>query len=212
MEFMRRHNLGGSVQIVSETESAIKLIAASRPQVMCEIGTFDGGTSLLFSKFLPTVEIMLCMDLFVKNKELLRLLAPPHQQLHFIDAPSRSDSTIDRVQKLLNGRMIDALFIDGDHRYEGVKNDFLHYRSFVMDGGLIMFHDIVADKQLSDAWAGGVPKLWKELAPYYSHREFVQSHDQEGFGIGVITYSKAVQPPIASRSPPIPLTGSPLRI
>jgi predicted O-methyltransferase YrrM len=196
IEFTRRHTEGGSIQIAWEIESAIRLIADARPQIMCEIGTFDGGTSLLFSKFLPTVEVMLCMDLYVKNKELLRLLASPGQQLHFFDMPSCSDRTLDKVRKLLNGRMIDALFIDGDHRYDGVKNDFLCYRSFVRDGGLIMFHDIAADKGFSRAWAGGVPTLWKELSPYYSHREFVQSRDQEGYGIGVLTYSRSVQPPV----------------
>lgn len=186
--FTRRHMSAGSCQIPWEIESALEAMAEARPRVMFEIGTFDGGTSLLFSRFLPTVETMLCVDLYVKNKEMLRLLAPACQQLRFFDMPSYSPRTVDRVAKFLKGRMIDVLFIDGDHRYEGVKQDFLCYRRFLRDGGLVFFHDIVEDRG-GRAWAGGVPRLWKELAPAYPHREYVQSRDQEGYGIGMLTYS-----------------------
>lgn len=186
ISFTQRHMAAGSCQIPWEIDAAIAYIARAQPRVMCEIGTFDGGTSLLFSRFLPTVDLMLCIDLYVKNKEMLRLLAPPRQRLHFLDLPSYAPRTVARAGELLGGRPIDVLFIDGDHRYEGVKQDFLSYRPLVRDGGLILFHDIVPDKG-GRAWAGGVPQLWKELAPQYPHREFVLSRDQDGYGIGVLT-------------------------
>lgn len=36
---------------------------------------------------------------------------------------------------------IAALFIDGDHSYEGVVHDITHYVSRVIPGGIIAFHD-----------------------------------------------------------------------
>jgi len=36
---------------------------------------------------------------------------------------------------------ISLLFIDGDHRYSVVKQDFLLWEPFVVRGGLIVFHD-----------------------------------------------------------------------
>lgn len=36
---------------------------------------------------------------------------------------------------------IAALFIDGDHSYEGVVHDIIHYASRVVPGGIIAFHD-----------------------------------------------------------------------
>jgi cephalosporin hydroxylase len=200
IEFTQRHMNGGSCQIPWEIQSALKLIGAASPKVMCEIGTFDGGTSLLFIRFLSTLEVMVCIDLHVKNKEILKLLAPPNLQLQFLDMPSYSERTVSKVIEFLKGRMIDALFIDGDHRYEGVKKDFLFYRRFVKDGGQILFHDIVQEKGLGRAWAGGVPKIWKELSPHYPHREFIQNPEQAGFGIGSLTYSSAVQPPVSMPS------------
>lgn len=36
---------------------------------------------------------------------------------------------------------IKVLFIDGDHSYQGVKDDFLNFSPFVKDDGVIFFHD-----------------------------------------------------------------------
>jgi cephalosporin hydroxylase len=191
IEFTRRHMKAGSCQIPWEIKSAIELIDLSRPKVMCEIGTFDGGTSLLFIKLLSTLDVMICIDLHVRNKEILKLLAPPTLQLKFFDMPSYAERTVNKVSEFLNGRMIDALFIDGDHRYEGVKNDFLSYRPLVKNGGQILFHDIVQERGTGKAWAGGVPKIWRELSPHYKHHEFIDNQDQEGFGIGCLTYSQS---------------------
>jgi len=195
IEFTQKHMGAGSCQIPFEIEAALQAIAVTQPKVLCEIGTFDGGTSLLFSRFLPSVETMLCIDLYVKNKAFLKLLAPPLQTLHFLDRPSYNDETVAIVRERLAGREIDVLFIDGDHRYEGVKKDFIFYRSLLREGGLIFLHDIMASEEGGRAWAGGVPKFWQELAAIYPHQEFVNSRDQHGFGIGMLTYSATIPLP-----------------
>jgi predicted O-methyltransferase YrrM len=40
-------------------------------------------------------------------------------------------------------KRLDFLFIDGDHTYEGVKQDFEMYTPLVRKGGLVAMHDIV---------------------------------------------------------------------
>ena len=57
------------------------------------------------------------------------------------------------------GGNLDMLFVDGDHRYEGVLVDWLLYNHLVSPGGLIAFHDAVAG--ISHA---GVPKLLEQLS------------------------------------------------
>jgi predicted O-methyltransferase YrrM len=37
---------------------------------------------------------------------------------------------------------LDILFIDGDHSYEGVKNDLNNYAPLVKSGGCIILHDV----------------------------------------------------------------------
>lgn len=38
-------------------------------------------------------------------------------------------------------KQIEFLWIDGDHRYEAVKNDFDHYFPYVVNNGIVAFHD-----------------------------------------------------------------------
>ena len=44
-------------------------------------------------------------------------------------------------------RPIDLLFIDGNHTYEGVRDDIASWLPFVRDGGVVIFHDY-------GSWAG----------------------------------------------------------
>jgi predicted O-methyltransferase YrrM len=98
-----------------------------------------------------------------------------------------------KLERILKGKRFDMLFIDGDHSYEGVRRDHEQYESLVRDGGLIAFHDIVPDQRDAEGvllhencYAGGVHRYWAEIKDQYSHWEFVESWNQNGFGIGVL--------------------------
>jgi len=39
---------------------------------------------------------------------------------------------------------LDFLFIDGDHTYDGVKNDYNNHFQFVRSGGYLIFHDTIS--------------------------------------------------------------------
>lgn len=61
------------------------------------------------------------------------------------------------------------LFIDGDHSYEGVKNDFDNYFDLVLDGGIIILDDYRKD---SDGIVKFVNELIKkeQIKSFYSYR------------------------------------------
>jgi hypothetical protein len=84
---------------------------------------------------------------------------------------------------------IDFLFIDGDHRYSGVKKDWKLYSPLVKRNGLIVFHDILPHPKVPLC---KVDKLWNEIKNNYKHREFIDRHDDRGWGqwggIGAIYY------------------------
>jgi predicted O-methyltransferase YrrM len=54
--------------------------------------------------------------------------------------PIESDS-VSAAKNWPTGKTIDLLFIDGDHVYEAVKQDFTVWAPFVQSGGYILFHD-----------------------------------------------------------------------
>jgi predicted O-methyltransferase YrrM len=61
---------------------------------------------------------------------------------------------------------IDLLFIDGDHSYEGVKNDWELYSKFVTAFGVVVFHDTTWEYHRDSTWYRkdmGVPRFVDEL-------------------------------------------------
>ena len=190
----------GPSQLKSEILPMLDFAAELKPRTVVEIGTETGGTTFLFGAGLTTVDLLVGIDCFVRNQKRLRALGRDELELHFISADSASPATYARLEAILGGRMIDLLFIDGDHSFHGAARDFRTYRRLVRPGGLIAFHDIVPDSMLrsgvaSAAWAGEVPLLWELLRSQYRSHEFVESWTrQEGSGIGLLEYDPEVAP------------------
>jgi predicted O-methyltransferase YrrM len=89
--------------------------------------------------------------------------------------------------KKLNGRKIDFLMVDGDHRYTGVKKDWQLYSPLVKQNSLIALHDILFHPKVPEC---KVDKLWKEIKTNYKHREFIDRENDRGWGqwggIGIV--------------------------
>ena len=64
---------------------------------------------------------------------------------------SDSRKAIPDLQKQLNGREIDILFIDGDHSEFGTRKDFELYSPLVANGGFVVFDDF-----MDTSYSGGV--------------------------------------------------------
>ena len=190
----------GPHQVKTEILSFLEFAKAEFPKHVCEIGTADGGTNFLLSQALPSVSLMIGVDLYVKNKVQLHYFSKPSQQLNFINGSSYAPETVDEVKRVLGHEKLDLLFIDGDHNYEGVKRDFLSYRHLVREGGIIAFHDIVPDYLTrfgirTGRWVGGVPDFWSRIKLFYPFYEFVEDPAQDGLGIGAILYDAQMTVP-----------------
>ena len=91
---------------------------------------------------------------------------------------SQETSVIERASK----RQYDVIIIDGDHTYEGVKNDFEHYAPFVKEGGYILFDDYGVEE-----WFG---------VTNYVDAEIRQRSDLKFVGVGPRTAVFQVAAPI----------------
>jgi hypothetical protein len=96
-------------------------------------------------------------------------------------------SSLDITNNEIEDESLDAVFIDGDHSYFGVKND---YEISKNSGKIFVFHDIVNDVCL------GVVHFWNELKTNekdtYDFYEFTEQYEdvrlntgQTFLGIGV---------------------------
>lgn len=204
-DFADRHVPGGCHQLPAEIVPFLSRVRDLRPKRICEIGCANGATTLALSHSAPTVELMIGVDLFVRNRAILRALRRPQQRMAFVDGPSLSPRALARVRQALRGAALDVLLIDGDHSYDGALGDFLAYGEMVRDGGLIALHDIVPDAypqhvgtarrarltmppQPGVAWSGDVPRLWEALSARFEHETYVADPGQHGYGIGVLEY------------------------
>jgi cephalosporin hydroxylase len=178
-------------QFTEEMTGLAKEIEAIRPKVVVEIGTANGGTLFMACRLAAPDATIVSIDLpggafgggFPDWKiPIYSSFASPGQKIHLLRGNSHSKEMFDQLTKILDGKKIDYLFIDGDHSYEGVKQDFITYKELTAPHAKIAFHDIV--KHHDDDC--NVHKLWFELRDQYPHKEYVKDWNQKYFGIGVL--------------------------
>lgn len=173
-------------QIRSEITALLDLLAEASPNVVVEIGTGLGGTTLLLARIAAQNATLVTIDLPIgpSRQGLLDSGSKGHQRIWAIRADSHDPSTLSRVQSIIGQQQVDVLFIDGDHSYEGVEADFRLYSPLVQSNGWIVFHDIVSGPS---EFVGGVPDFWSELKRGGREtREFIENRGQRGLGIGLI--------------------------
>ncbi len=180
-------------QIPSEIEGFLNRLRTAPPETIIEVGTATGGTLFLLASVAADDALLVSVDLpegafgggYPRRRgKLYRAFGRDGQRIELLRRDSHEPKTVQHVQRLLRGRQVDLLFIDGDHTYDGVRQDYVSYSPLVRPGGLIAFHDIVPGVTED---VGGVPRFWQELKETELHEEIVESWDQGGFGIGIVT-------------------------
>jgi hypothetical protein len=108
-----------------------------------------------------------------------------------IKGNSQDKAVLAALQKRLNGRKINLLFIDGCHTYEGVKSDYLMYGPLTEH--IVVLHDVNSTIELRDKEPIDVMRFWKELLVQNQDDLLmtIQKHNIKQFygrqmGIGVI--------------------------
>lgn len=180
------------MQIREELRQFAEAVAAVDPKTVCEIGTARGGSYYVWNRYLNATKYI-SIDLpggqfggghsIRRTKFLGEICRCPEAEQVFLRGNSHSSEIATRVKETLGERDIDFLFIDGDHTYDGVKDDFDRYSSFVADGGLIAFHDIVEIEHNPDC---GVDRFWHELQDEFETTEIIADPQQGRGGVGLI--------------------------
>jgi predicted O-methyltransferase YrrM len=162
------------------------------PNVIVEIGTAKGGTFFLLSRAAQPNAVLVSIDLpggyygggypYWKTN-FFRELIGTGKRVHFLRGNSHDAATKAELERILDGRKIDALFIDGDHSYQGVRQDFWLYAPLVRAGGLIALHDI----SRTEGGEIDVHKFWTEVRADFATEQILDPGQKFGFGIGIVT-------------------------
>ncbi len=180
-------------QNMVELLGLVNLLRAHKLERVCEIGTFKGGTLYIWCQLAAPNAQIISVDLpggqfgggySDRSIPFFQSFCQTGQTLHCLRGNSHHETVRSEFQHTLDGAELDFLFIDGDHSYAGVKQDFEFYSRFVKRGGLIGFHDIYHRSLQPDI---EVHKFWSELKTKYRCEEFFETtKDHHKIGIGVV--------------------------
>ncbi|MEO0559033.1 MAG: class I SAM-dependent methyltransferase [Bacteroidota bacterium] len=116
---------------------------------LAEIGVFQGRTTGVLSAVMDPGGVYFAIDPYpgggrtgidfnqrIARREVNRRAAG---RVEWVQATGAEAPTHPRLQ----GEQVDFLFIDGDHRYDGLKADWEAWRDLVAPGGIVGLHDTI---------------------------------------------------------------------
>jgi len=124
----------------------LEKLVAIKPKKVVEIGSAHGGTLFFWDQVVGEGGTTLSVDMWEHHGITLDFSNSVSEVLML-----KGDSHDPEIFKMISDRMegsIDFLFIDGDHTYEGAKQDYETYGPLVRPGGLVAFHDVVYETEI----------------------------------------------------------------
>ncbi len=115
-------------------------LARSKPGAqILEIGRCHGGSAFLLAVAGDADSMVTSIDIAPQNDELLQIALKKSELAHKVNLlvghSAASEAKAD---------FYDLVFVDGDHSYEGVLNDYEHWKKAVKPGGHLVFHNAAA--------------------------------------------------------------------
>lgn len=189
----------GAIQKPGELADLLRILRGRKLKTVVEVGSARGGTFWLWAKIAQPDALLVSIDLPAadfsapdaarltgeardeygdKAVDKMRAALKPGQAAEFLRGNSQTKDMQLRLERVLNGRKIDFLFIDADHGYEGCKTDYDLYSPLVADSGVIAFHDIIGRPQDKRC---RVPQVWSEVR---AKNRCVELYDERTWGFG----------------------------
>lgn len=174
------YNTKNIAQIIPEMAEFLDRLKILKPKVIVEIGSYCCGVLACIAKVLPN-SLYIAVDIgdLGPKNELARENIASILRLKILDHRDSHDSkTVEDLREILDEQEINVLIIDGDHSYQGVKQDFEMYSPLVNKNGLILIHDI---KECDQYRKTGVEvwRFWNEIKSKYRTEEIKYNNPQE---------------------------------
>lgn len=162
------------------------LVQFMKPEVIVDLGVDWGYSSFSFA--ISRIGHVYGIDNFVgddyvgidEGRQKYQFVMMKREKLHLKDNLTIIEGDFTEVAKTWD-KKINILHIDGDHKYESIKNDFETWSKFLDDNGVVLFHDTCVEEYEGREY--GVKKFFDEL-------ELPKFTFEHSFGLGVASKNK----------------------
>lgn len=173
-----------------ELDSFIQLLQRKKVTSFLEIGSRHGDTFHKIGMALPEKSVLTAVDMpdgpwgrSNSRGNLDAAVADLNANGRVAKAIYGDSAAISTRQMVSSSGPYDAVLIDGDHRFEGLALDWIHYGK----AKIVALHDIDGEAHFEARNPDNrveVPFIWQILKRRYRYQEIVGS--KRGMGIGVI--------------------------
>lgn len=173
-----------------ELRSFIKLLQDAKVLSYLEVGARHGDTFHEIMTSLPEGSYGVAVDLpgglwgTKSSVESLHKIADDLRERGYkIDVVIGDSTATPIIERIKEKGPFDAILIDGDHTYKGVKKDWVNYHKLAP---LVALHDIVGTGQKEKVHHNPVevPRFWAELKNKHENIfEFIDEGSAMGIGV-----------------------------
>ena len=170
-----------------ETEFLIKIISLFDipKKVYVEIGGLKGGSLRVMGNIIDKNGLLISIDIVGSEKlqKTIKDFSETHKT-HLIIKDSHLPETKNLLLKQLDGKLIDILFIDGDHTLLGAVKDTIDYTSLVTQNGLIIFHDCgIINAEMTKAGSKVINGVHPCFQSFVYNKPYILLQEWSGLGI-----------------------------
>lgn len=179
------------LQYDAELNEFIALMIKNNVRSYLEIGSKFGGSLWRIGSALPLGSLIVSIDLPNGTGEWEFSQASLSNCVMYLNEKGQSakaifgDSTDHNViRSAMKLAPFDMVYIDGDHRLDGLKKDWENYGPL---GKMVAFHDIAWKNEPKDrGYVMDVPPFWNKLKRQHKHVEIKLDPTKRDNGIGVL--------------------------
>ena len=165
---------------------------------MIEVGSYQGGSVLVFAGAMRPHSNILLIDMCDRKHavpKLERAIEQLRSEGHTVTL-ARCDSASDAAwNAAMTFGYAQFLYIDGCHRTPMVIHDYMTFRHFIEDGGLICFHDVAQPKLVRRAFEHYMTPVWDKQGLHYrviGVGEYNRKNRPWATGIGLLEWNANV--------------------
>jgi len=136
-QFMDTRWMGVPIQkIPTDCWTLQEIIFETKPDLIIETGTYDGGSALMMAHFCDILGHGEIVSVDISPQPAL----PIHERIHFLKGSSVDEEILRKISAMAEGKKC-MVILDSDHREAHVSRELAIYPGFVSPGCYLIIED-----------------------------------------------------------------------